>query len=129
VDAAGDVYVTDTGNNRVVKLAAGSSTPTVLPFEGLDVPKGVAVDTAGTVYVVNDVDGQILKLAAGSSAQTVLPKTGRGGSPSGGGGHGRQRLHQRRPPTDAVGAPVTWQGWRPGLTPGPRCRPPATSST
>jgi len=29
VDAAGDVYVTDGGNDRVLKLAAGSSTQTV----------------------------------------------------------------------------------------------------
>ena len=31
VDTAGTVYVTDSGNQQVVKLAAGSSTPTVLP--------------------------------------------------------------------------------------------------
>ena len=51
--AAGNVYVADTGNNRVLKLAAGSSTQTVLPFTGLNGPYGVAVDTAGTVYVAD----------------------------------------------------------------------------
>ncbi len=83
VDAAGNVYVTDSGHNRVVKLAAGSSTQTVLPFRGLDSPKGVAVDNAGTVYVVDYSDGRVLKLAAGSSKQTELPPTGRLGGPSG----------------------------------------------
>jgi DNA-binding beta-propeller fold protein YncE len=82
VDAAGDVYVTDTGHNRVVELAAGSSTQTVLPFRGLDVPKGVAVDHAGTVYVLDYSEGRVVKLAAGSTTQTVLPKPGKG-SPSG----------------------------------------------
>jgi streptogramin lyase len=79
VDAAGNVYVSDSCHNRVVKLAAGSSTQTVLPFRGLDTPHGVAVDTAGTVYVVEYSHGRVLKLAAGSSTQTVLPSTGKAG--------------------------------------------------
>ncbi len=83
VDAAGNVYVTDTGHNRVVKLAAGSGTQTVLPFRGLNVPEGVAVDSAGTVYVVDYFLGRVLKLAADSSSQTTLPPTGRWGSPVG----------------------------------------------
>ena len=36
----------------VLKLAAGSSTPDVLPFTGVYCPGGLAVDSAGTVYVV-----------------------------------------------------------------------------
>ena len=40
VDSAGDLYVTDHENNRVLKLAAGSSTQTVLPFTGLNRPRG-----------------------------------------------------------------------------------------
>ena len=38
VDTAGNLYVTDFANNRVVKLAAGSNTQTVLPFTGLSGP-------------------------------------------------------------------------------------------
>ena len=56
VDTAGSVYVT-------VKLAAGSSTPTVLPFT--DLPNGVAVDAAGNVYVADTGNHRVLKLAAG----------------------------------------------------------------
>ena len=76
VDAAGNLYVTDTSNNRVLKLAAGSGTQTVLPFTGLNGPRGVAVDTAGDLYVTDDGNDRVLKLAAGSSTQTVLPFTG-----------------------------------------------------
>ena len=48
VDSAGDVYVTSEGMyGRVVELAPGSSTPTVLPFTGLYQPQGVAVDSGG----------------------------------------------------------------------------------
>ena len=52
-------------NNRVLKLAAGSSTQTVLPFTGLNGPRGVAVDTAGNVYVTDDGNNRVLKLPAG----------------------------------------------------------------
>jgi DNA-binding beta-propeller fold protein YncE len=64
VDSAGNVYVSDSPNNRVVKLAAGSSTQTVLPFTGLVQPTAVAVDTAGNLYVI-DSHSRVLKLAAG----------------------------------------------------------------
>ena len=81
VDTAGNLYVADLGNTgnhgRVVKLAAGSSTQTVMPFTGLSTTLGgVAVDSAGNLYVTDFVNGRVVKLAAGSSTQTVLPFTG-----------------------------------------------------
>ena len=63
MDTAGAVYVADTGHNRVLKLAAGSSTQTVLPFTALAAPEGVAVDTAGAVYVTEG--NRVVKLPAG----------------------------------------------------------------
>ena len=75
-DGAGGVYVADSGNNRVMKLTAGASAPTVLPFTGLSRVAGVAVDTAGGVYVTDGDDHRVVKLAAGASTQTVLPFTG-----------------------------------------------------
>jgi serine/threonine-protein kinase len=65
VDAAGNLYVTDTANDRVVKLAAGSATPTELPFTGLNNPGGVAVDAASNVYVTDNGNNRVVKLAAG----------------------------------------------------------------
>ena len=40
VDAKGDVYVTDSGNNRVLELAAGSTSQTVVPVAGLEPSRG-----------------------------------------------------------------------------------------
>jgi serine/threonine-protein kinase len=75
VDAAGNLYVVDPGDNRVLKLPAGSSTQTALPFTGLKEPYDVAVDAAGNVYVVDPNNRRVLKLPAGSSTQEVVPFT------------------------------------------------------
>ncbi|MDI3313684.1 MAG: protein kinase [Mycobacterium sp.] len=76
LDGAGNVYVaSETMRGRVVKLAVGSGTPTVLPFVGLYQPQGVAVDANGAVYVT-DFNNRVVKLAAGSNNQTVLPFSG-----------------------------------------------------
>lgn len=76
VDSAGNVYVADFGNRRVVKLATGTSGEEVLPFAGLNDPSGVAVGPGGDVYVTDHGTEQVVKLAAGSSSQEVLPFTG-----------------------------------------------------
>ena len=76
VDTTGTVYVADTGNNRVLKLPAGASAPTTLPFEGLNKPSAVAVDTAGAVYVTDSGNSRVLELQAGASNPTTLPFPG-----------------------------------------------------
>jgi serine/threonine protein kinase, bacterial len=64
VVAAGNLYIVDYSNHRVLTLAAGSSTQTVLPFTGLETPQGMAVDPAGNLYVV-DIANRLVKLPAG----------------------------------------------------------------
>jgi serine/threonine-protein kinase len=76
VDNAGNVYVTDMGNDRVAKLEADASEPNLLPFTGLRNPQDVAVDNAGNVYVTDTSNNRVVKLAAGASEQTPLPFTG-----------------------------------------------------
>jgi serine/threonine protein kinase, bacterial len=75
VDSAGNVYVTDAPNKRVLKLTAGSSTQTVLPFADLDYACGVAVDSAGNLYVTDHTRGKLWKLPASSHDRTELPGT------------------------------------------------------
>jgi serine/threonine-protein kinase len=76
VDGAGDVYVADHGNNRVVKLAQGSGAQTVLPSTDVIHPMGVEVDGAGNLYVASWITHRVVELAQASGAQTVLPFTG-----------------------------------------------------
>jgi len=65
VDGAGNVYVTDTGNNAVLKNSA--------PFlTGLNAPQALAADAAGNLYIAEATDikradggGNLTSLAAG----------------------------------------------------------------
>jgi serine/threonine-protein kinase len=81
VDADGNIYVTDfhdqctapqgpcvfqektgrLGDGQVLKLAADSTAPTSLSFNGLDRTWSVSVDGRGDVYVA-DGNGRVLKL-------------------------------------------------------------------
>ena len=75
VDVKGDVYVTDSGNNRVLELAAGSTSQTVVPLAGLDRPEDIAVDDAGDLVITEPAEHRVLELTAGSTSPTVLPFT------------------------------------------------------
>jgi hypothetical protein len=54
------VFVTDSGNNRVVRLAATSFTQTVPAFTGLNSPQGVAANGDDDVYVTDGNDNRLL---------------------------------------------------------------------
>jgi streptogramin lyase len=75
-DSAGNLYVTDSGNHRVLKMAAATHTQSEVPFTGLDNPNGVAVDTAGDIFVTDSATAAVLKLEAGSGKQSSLPLRG-----------------------------------------------------
>ncbi|WP_083869479.1 hypothetical protein [Nocardia niigatensis] len=49
----------------MARLAAGASTPTTLPFTGLQNPQGMAVDTANNVYVTDMGSNAVVKLPVG----------------------------------------------------------------
>ena len=61
-NGSGNVYDANSGNNRVLNLAIGSSRQTVLPFGGLHSPTSVAVDGAGNVFVGDENNARVLKL-------------------------------------------------------------------
>jgi sugar lactone lactonase YvrE len=74
VDSSGNVYVTDTGNQRVIKFspANGSYTQSTVA-SGFGFPWGIAVDFAGNVYV-GDEGGGVYKesLSNGAYSQTLM---------------------------------------------------------
>ena len=64
VDRTGNLYVTDcvkNEENRVLRLAPGANSPTVLPLSGL-LPLGVVVDSVGNLYVADARGNQVLEL-------------------------------------------------------------------
>jgi DNA-binding beta-propeller fold protein YncE len=73
VDATGTIYVCDTGNNRVLKLAAGASVPVEVALGDLEQPDGVAVDSDGALYVSDSMHNRVLEMAAGAAAPVELP--------------------------------------------------------
>jgi hypothetical protein len=85
VDSSGNIYITDTNNNRVLKetLSGGSYTQSTIPATGLAGPEGVAVDGSGNVYIANIEGGSsgpgnvlLETLAGGSYTQSTIPATG-----------------------------------------------------
>jgi len=69
VDAAGDLYIADSANNRVRKVTgttittvAGSGVPA---SDQLTSPTGVALDSAGNLYIADTGNNRVRKLAGG----------------------------------------------------------------
>ncbi len=61
VDGAGDVFIADSGNNRVVEIPAGGGTQ-ITVGTGLAHPLGVAVDGAGNVFVADDYNYRVVEV-------------------------------------------------------------------
>jgi sugar lactone lactonase YvrE len=77
VDASGDVYISDTQGNQILKetLANGVYTESVVVSTGLATPYGVAVDGSGNVYIADNGHNRVVKetLSGNSYTQTVVP--------------------------------------------------------
>ncbi|HUE03259.1 MAG TPA: Ig-like domain repeat protein, partial [Bryobacteraceae bacterium] len=71
VDAAGDVFIADSGNNRVVELPAGGGPQTTVG-SGLKQPSGVAVDGAGDVFIGDSGNSRMVEVPADGGPQTTV---------------------------------------------------------
>jgi uncharacterized repeat protein (TIGR01451 family) len=83
VDAAGNIYVADAGNNRIRKITPAGMVSTLVGDGYTSTfyqPLGVAVDASGNVYVADTENSRICKVST-SGVMTVLA-----GSATGGGG-------------------------------------------
>jgi sugar lactone lactonase YvrE len=100
VDSTGNLYIGDTYNHRVRKVAAGSGIITTAAGNGTPVfsgdggaateaelylPQGVALDAAGNLYIVDRYNHRIRKVAAGSGIITTIAGNGSDGFTGDGG--------------------------------------------
>jgi sugar lactone lactonase YvrE len=81
VDGAGDVYIADTGNNRVVELpwtGNGYGAQAVVPIAGLMNPMGLSVDNAGNLYIASNGNDKVIYLPWTPSGFGLQGKVGSG---------------------------------------------------
>ena len=70
VDTAGDVFIADTYNNRVLKVTPSGAASTV--GSNLSDPMGVALDAFGNVFIANAGGNDVVEVPAGGGAQTTI---------------------------------------------------------
>jgi streptogramin lyase len=81
VDASGNLYISDTQANEVLKETWSQSTQTytesVVVSTGLATPYGIAVDSSGNVYIADNGHNRVVKEtpSAASYSQTVVSTT------------------------------------------------------
>jgi sugar lactone lactonase YvrE len=74
VDGAGNAFVADSSNNRVVKVASGG-VQTTLPLTGLNRPSGIALDGAGNLFIADLFNSRVVELTSGGT-QVIVPASG-----------------------------------------------------
>jgi len=80
VDAAGNVYIADAGNNLIRKITPNGQVSTFA--SGFTNPGGLAIDGVGNVYVV-DIGNNQIKLITPGGAVSVFAGSGSPGSTNG----------------------------------------------
>ena len=76
LDAAGDVFIADTGNQRVVEVAANGTQHTV--GVGLNYPQGLAVDGAGDLFIADNNLNEVVEVPAGCAVNSCQKTVGTG---------------------------------------------------
>ena len=76
VDGGGYIYVTDSQNGRIIRIAPGGASATVVPTTGLTLssPYGLAVDY-NNLYVADSGNGRIVAISIATGAATALTST------------------------------------------------------
>jgi sugar lactone lactonase YvrE len=98
VDASGDVYVADTGNNTIRKITPAGVVSTIAGVAGnfnwgstdgigsaakFSQPKGAVVDASGNVYIADSGNSTIRKITPAGVVSTLAGSPGNSGSADG----------------------------------------------
>ncbi len=78
-DAAGAVWVTNSGNNSVTKLdptGSADSTSSGFTAGGFNAPSAIAIDTSGNAWVANSGNNSITKLNSAGTSGSVFTGNG-----------------------------------------------------
>jgi sugar lactone lactonase YvrE len=71
VDGAGNLYIADTGNNRVLEVPPGGS-PQSIGASGLNNPAGLAVDRMGNLYIADVGNNRVVELPSGGGTPRTV---------------------------------------------------------
>lgn len=77
-DSAGNVFVSDTNNNRVLEWSPGGvGVRTLLDATTVSLPRGLTLDAAGNLYIADSGNGRVLRRTPDGTV-TTLPFPGLG---------------------------------------------------
>ena len=77
LNAAGDLFVADFVNDRVVKVPTGGGSQTTVPTTGLSQPTGLALTSGGgELYISDSGNDRVVKVPTAGGSQTTVPTTG-----------------------------------------------------
>ncbi|GGH15913.1 hypothetical protein GCM10007352_24990 [Mucilaginibacter phyllosphaerae] len=68
-DGNANLYISDYGNNRIVKVTPGG---VVSYITGISQPLGLAVDASNNIYVASSNTGNVYRIAAGATTSTIF---------------------------------------------------------
>lgn len=73
-DTSGDIFISDSGNNRIVEVASGGSS-SVLNVTGLTTglssPRGIATDNYGNIYIADGANSRIVEITTAGAGSVV----------------------------------------------------------